>query len=264
MTHDPLGMADRFRLIVWQLTGTAGFESAWLQVAGLRVRAVGQAVAQHPVPYWLSYILETDSQAVTASLEVTATMLGWEQRLDLRRDRQGWTADGERRPDLADALDCDLGWSPMTMMLPVIRHGLHHHPGTQPLMVASVAVPSLQVSPVRQAYTHLGPAGAPGLGAGAAGAGAAGAGAAGAGAAGAGPAGAGPAGGSGGAAGSGAWVRRSRGSLSADFLVDGDGLVIDYPEEARRIVDDQTGHVTRREPVNGHDVGRPGDYPGRQ
>ena len=203
MTHDPLGMADRFRLIVWQLMGTAEFEAAWLQVAGLRVRAVGQAVGQRPVPYWLSYILETDSQAVTACLEVTATMLGWEQRLNLRRDRHGWIADGERRPDLADALDCDLGWSPMTMMLPVIRHGLHRHPGTEPLMVASVAVPSLQVSPVRQAYTHLRPAGL-------------------------GPADLGPAGG-------GAWVRRSRGNLSADFLVDGDGLVIDHPEHARRV-----------------------------
>jgi uncharacterized protein len=200
MTNDPLALAGRFRLVIWQVMETAGFESAWLLVDGWRVRAVGQATGQRPVPYWLSYILETDSRAVTASLEVTATMLGWEQHLDLRRDRQGWTADGERRPDLADALDCDLAWSPVTVTMPVIRHGLHRYPGVRQSTVASVEVPSLQVSPVQEAYTYLGPAG------------------------------------------SGARVRRSRGSSSADLLLDSDGLVIDYPAQARRVA--VTGHVT--------------------
>lgn len=149
------GAAGPFRLLVWQVTQTAGFESAWVQVEGLRVRAVGHAAGQLPVPYWLSYILETDTRAVTARLEVTAMVLGAEHRLDLQRDRQGWTADGQRRPDLANALDCDLARSPVTSTMPVIRHRLQHLPGTRQFVMAFVEVPTLRVTPMSQSYTHL-------------------------------------------------------------------------------------------------------------
>jgi hypothetical protein len=158
MSDNSRSSADsgRGRLLVWQVTETAGFESAWMRVAGLRLRAVGRAVGQLPVPYWLSYTLETDNRAVTTRLEVTVTVPDSERRLELRRDQLGWIVDGQRRPDLADALDCDLASSPVTNTMPVIRHELQRSPGGEQFVMAFVAVPSLRVGAVRQAYTHLG------------------------------------------------------------------------------------------------------------
>jgi hypothetical protein len=141
---------------VWQVIETAGFESAWVQLDELRLRAVGRVAGQLPEPYWLSYVLETDANAVTTRLDVTCMVVGVEYRLHLHRNEGGWTVDGEARPDLAEALDCDLACSPVTNTMPIVRHGLHRGPGQQQFLMAFVEVPTLRVSPARQAYTHLG------------------------------------------------------------------------------------------------------------
>ena len=146
---------DRF--VVWQVVETAGFEAASIQLDGLALRADGTVVGQLPEPYRLSYRLRTDDRAATAQLAVTCVTGSGETRLNLRRDDTGWTVDGQPRPDLAAALDCDLACSPMTNTMPVLRHRLHREPGTERFTMAFVEVPSLRVLPSAQAYTHLGP-----------------------------------------------------------------------------------------------------------
>jgi len=144
------------RLLVWQIIETAGFEAAWLTLDGIALHASGQAAGQLPEPYWLTYELDTDHRAVTTHLKVTATAAGTQRHLELSRHDGTWTVNGQARPDLAGALDCDIACSPVTNTMPIIRHGLQHAPGAERFIMAFVQVPDLRVVASRQAYTHLG------------------------------------------------------------------------------------------------------------
>ena len=141
---------------MWQVIETAGFEAAWLTLDGMALHASGQAAGQVPEPYSLRYELVTDDRAVTTCLEVTAAVAGGQRHLELSQHEGSWTVNGQARPDLAGALDCDLGYSPVTNAMPIIRHGLHRGPGAARFVMAFVRVPGLQVVASRQDYTHLG------------------------------------------------------------------------------------------------------------
>ena len=53
-----------------------------------------------------------------------------ERGLLLEHDaRGGWRRDGAAAPELDGALDCDLGLSPLTNLMPVRRHALHEGAG---------------------------------------------------------------------------------------------------------------------------------------
>lgn len=145
------------RFVVWQVEETAGFESAWVGIDAGRVRADGSVTGQLPEPYRLSYLLETDDRSATTRLVVACQTGTGQRELELRRDGTLWTVNGVTRPDLAGALDCDLGCSPVTNTMPVLRHNLHIRPGTHEFTMAFVEVPTLRVIPSAQTYTHLGP-----------------------------------------------------------------------------------------------------------
>lgn len=121
----------------------------------MRLRGTGRVAGQLPEPYWLSYLLETDDRARTTRLEVTAKTAREERRLELRRGAVGWTANGDARPDLDGALDCDIAASPLTNAMPIIRHRLGRAPLTEHFLMAFVEVPNLRVTPARQVYQHL-------------------------------------------------------------------------------------------------------------
>ncbi|MER5834476.1 putative glycolipid-binding domain-containing protein [Streptomyces sp. NPDC002130] len=146
------------RAITWEVSGSKGFETAWVQIADGVLRARGRAVGTVPEPYWISYELETAEGLVTRRLSVAAETGAWTRTLDLRHDGHGrWTANGEPLPAVDGALDCDLGLCPLTNTMPVLRHGLHRAPGEREFLMAWVSVPDLAVRPSRQTYTHLGP-----------------------------------------------------------------------------------------------------------
>jgi uncharacterized protein len=153
------GFSDAARLYVWEVTETAGFESAWVALEGLRLQAKGQAVGQLAVPYWLSYELRTDSDAATVLLDVSVTTAESSRHLELRRDDNGWTSNGREVPELAEARDCDLECSPVTNTMPIIRHELHRRRVKHSFVMAFVQIPTLAVHAVKQEYTHLGVAG---------------------------------------------------------------------------------------------------------
>jgi uncharacterized protein len=143
------------RFAIWNVVETAGYESAWLTLDGLALRAVGQAAGQFPEPYWLSYTLDTDAAGATSGLQVAITVRGATRELRLARRNHEWSVDGQVRPDLRAALDCDLACSPVTNTMPILRHGLHHGPGSEQFTMAFVELPSLQVVAVPQQYRHL-------------------------------------------------------------------------------------------------------------
>jgi uncharacterized protein len=140
----------------WEVTASGGFETAWAEVSPDALRARGRAMGTTPEPYWLSYELETGAGYATERLRVTVRSAAGTRELDLRRQDGGWSAGGEPLPGLDGALDCDLGRSPLTNSMPVLRHSLHSDPGEREFLMAWVSVPDLKVVASRQTYTHLG------------------------------------------------------------------------------------------------------------
>jgi uncharacterized protein len=126
-----------------------------------------------PLPYRLDYRLAVRPDQVTDELEVTALGAGWRRSARLTRDGDGrWTYRATASGDvdlpepggdvaaLDGALDCDLGLSPMTNTMPILRHDLHRRPGSTDLTMAWMSVPDLAVVASAQRYEHLRVAGA--------------------------------------------------------------------------------------------------------
>jgi hypothetical protein len=143
------------RLLVWQVDETSGVDAAWVAIDGTRLVADGRAAGQRPSAWWSTYHLETGDGFVTSRVSVESRWARGGASLELVRTAAGWTADGRPRPDLDSALDCDLGFCPLTNTMPVLRHGLLEAPGDHELVMAFIEVPELTVVPSVQRYTHV-------------------------------------------------------------------------------------------------------------
>ena len=183
------------RQLIWTIDETAGFDTAWASLSGRRLSATGRASGLRPTPFWTTYSLETTDDFVTSRVRVESRWEGGGAELDLRRVAGAWTVDGEPRPDLDGALDCDLAACPLTNTMPVLRHRLLDGPGDHEFLMAFIEVPSLRVIPSRQRYTHVAVA-----------------------------SGQEP-----------AIVRYRSGSFSSDLTFDAAGFVIAYPQLGRRV-----------------------------
>ncbi len=142
-------------MLLWTIHEMAGFDTAWASRTGGRLRADGRAAGLRPRPYWIEYRLETGDAYATTLMAVESRWEGGSGRLELRRQDDRWTVNGEDRPDLADALDCDLAACPLTNTMPILRHRLHRVAGEHEFLMAFIEVPSLRVVPSRQRYTHV-------------------------------------------------------------------------------------------------------------
>jgi uncharacterized protein len=156
------------RATAWVKDEPFGVEFAEIEIAEEHLTATGVAIGTGPVPYRLDYELETAKGFVTVRLRATSRGEGWRRELDLRREAGGsWTvtADEEGHVELppaggdtaglASALDCDLGLSPVTNMMPILRHGLLDGGGPIEFTMVWVAVPALAVQPDSQRYRHI-------------------------------------------------------------------------------------------------------------
>jgi uncharacterized protein len=156
------------RSIVWQGEDSWRAEAADVSLAGDGLSARGTQIGAVPVPYRLDYELEAAGRFVTRSLRVEASGQGWSRRLHLAHDGGGgWHAESEQHGEapfgppggsveaLAPALDCDLGLSPLTNLMPIRRHGLEREPGSADLLAAWVSVPDLALHAYPQRYEHV-------------------------------------------------------------------------------------------------------------
>jgi hypothetical protein len=129
--------------------------------------AQGVAIGSDPAPYRLEYTLETAESFLTARVTVNVTGDGWGRGLDLRRAENEWTAEAEQSgresglpapggdlDALRDALDPDLGLSPLFNSMPLLRNGLHRG-GTEDFLMVWISVPDLSLHASPQRYTHL-------------------------------------------------------------------------------------------------------------
>jgi hypothetical protein len=183
------GMDPTTHLLIWRGLDDWHVEASSVQLAPDGLVATGTQIGSDPVAYRLDYRLDARGDFVTRSLEVIVTGDGWTRRLDLRHDGGGgWTcqafAEGEvdlpapgcQDPStLAGAIDCDLGRSPLTNAMPILRSGLARPGGpaspanglpipapgageaadAEDFVMAWVAVPSLEVFASAQRYERV-------------------------------------------------------------------------------------------------------------
>ncbi|MGH2986783.1 MAG: putative glycolipid-binding domain-containing protein [Solirubrobacterales bacterium] len=155
------------RLLAWEGTDGWRAELAEVELRAEGVRARGVQLGVDPQPYRLDYRLDALDSFRTRRLEAQVSIDGRRRELDLRRDQDdGWSwrlaSDGDElgssaadAAQLEGALDCDLALSPLTNLMPVRREGLAHpHQGLD-LVCAWIAVPELTVSPYPQRYEHV-------------------------------------------------------------------------------------------------------------
>lgn len=151
--------------VVW--VKPEGAEIANVSLGDGRMSATGTAIGGDPLPYRLEYELTTGDRWVTVRLLVEAYGDGWRRSLELINRPEGeWTISaraagkvklpppGGDVNELKGALDCDLGLSPLTNTMPVLRSGLLEG-GQEEFLMAWVSVPDLRVTPSRQTYTFV-------------------------------------------------------------------------------------------------------------
>ena len=154
-------------VLTWTGTDDWRAEQATVRLEEGRLAARGVQLGVVPLPYRLDYVLETGPDWRTRTLEVAAAGDGWQRTLHLTRAEDGgWTAGttgsgvvdlpspGGSTGALQEAVDCDLGLSPLTNTMPILRHRLRVG-GVVECTMAWVSVPDLGVHASRQRYEHL-------------------------------------------------------------------------------------------------------------
>ncbi|MGH8986744.1 MAG: putative glycolipid-binding domain-containing protein [Acidimicrobiia bacterium] len=156
------------RLVLWSGTDAWRAEAASLDLTARGVRAIGTQLGGDPLPYRVDYALDASDGFMTRRFDVRAAGTGWSRRVELTHGGDGaWTCAAEHDGDvhlpppgvdagsLEGALDCDLGFSPLTNLMPVRRYGLHEHTGAADFVMAWVSVPDLEVFASAQRYEHV-------------------------------------------------------------------------------------------------------------
>lgn len=156
------------RSVAWLKYNPIGAEFADVMLGPDMLSAVGVAIGGHPFPYRLDYTLQTSARFVTSRLCVATRGQGWRRSLDLTRAASGaWSAVTEMEGNaplglpggdvqlLDGAFDCDLGLSPLTNSMPVLRHDLLAGGRAIDFLMAWVSVPDLSVHLSKQRYMPL-------------------------------------------------------------------------------------------------------------
>jgi uncharacterized protein len=160
--------AAKRRLVVWEGEDEWRAEICRLELTTTGVSAAGTQIGVNPLPYRMDYRLAAPDNFVTSRLEVEVAGVDWSRRLVLTHDGEGsWQAETHStgNPGLPEpggdlelvrgAVDCDLGLCPATNLMPVVRHDLLGGPGEKDFLMAWVSVPELGVRPSKQRYEHV-------------------------------------------------------------------------------------------------------------
>jgi hypothetical protein len=156
------------RTVAWSKADPVGAEIAAVALSGERMEAHGVAIGSEPEPYRLDYELETTAGFVTSRVLVSAAGERWSRRIELTHVRgAGWRAEVSQEgraplPDAGgdlssfdDAIDPDLGLSPLFNTMPVLRHRIHEGGRAGDFLMVWISVPDLSLHASPQRYTYL-------------------------------------------------------------------------------------------------------------
>jgi hypothetical protein len=142
--------------VLWKRLDTWGLEHCQFSEHPAGVTLAGAVVvAVEGVPWRIEYEIQCDDAWRTRVVEIHAHAGIAPRTLTLDVDERGrWTISNETRPELADCIDVDLGFSPSTNTLPIRR--LRLDVGQSATVDAAwVEFPSLAVRRLPQRYTRL-------------------------------------------------------------------------------------------------------------
>ncbi len=155
----PTGAASPSEVLheaVWEWVDRKGLEWCVVSERAEGVRVEGRVVAVLSAEAMkLRYELELDAEwrFLQARLSCESGMTTTD--LEIERTANGWSVDGQPRPDLEGCVDIDIMASPLTNTLPVRR--LPWEPGrTHDILTAYIRVPELSIERVGQRYSLLG------------------------------------------------------------------------------------------------------------
>jgi uncharacterized protein len=162
------GSDARARGVAWAKADPPGAEFAVIKFEAKRLRASGVAIGSDPEPYHLSFELQTRDEYITDRAVVETQGTGWTRQLEIQRSRAGvWSASSQSAgklempkaggdpTELGDALDLDLGLSPVFNTMPVLRHDLHNGGSAEDFLMVWISVPDLSIHASPQRYTFL-------------------------------------------------------------------------------------------------------------
>jgi hypothetical protein len=140
-------------MLTWQAEDGHGLEGARVSFAH-GFRAQGRIVRPDLTA---SYRLVVDEDGLLSRLSVTSDTAARERNLTMNRTGDGYwlldTGGGTgTRSELGGAVDVDLAHSPLFNTLPIRRLGLHREHGEHTLPMVFVTLPELEVQAVRQTY----------------------------------------------------------------------------------------------------------------
>jgi hypothetical protein len=188
-------------MFTWQGDHGRAIESARVLLGQTGLRALGRSVrAPLDAPaFSASYRLVVDEEGALSRLSITSAAQDRERNLTLNRTEDGYwlldTGTGGSRAEFEGAVDVDLQYSPLFNALPIRRLGLHRELSEAEVPMVFVALPSLKVELTTQRYCTRSTLDAEGR----------------------------------------AVIGFQAREFTADLVVDGDGVVIEYPELATRI-----------------------------
>jgi hypothetical protein len=141
---------------VWEWVDRKGLEWCVVTERAKGIRVEGRVVAVlGDKPMKLRYELELDAgwRFLQARLSCESGVTTTD--LEMERTAQGWSVDGQQRPDLEGCVDIDIMASPLTNTLPIRR--LHWESGySHDILTSYIRVPELSVERVGQRYSFLG------------------------------------------------------------------------------------------------------------
>jgi hypothetical protein len=166
MTRDDA--TDRSRMFAWEGVGAWRAEVATVHPTGSGLNAYGTQLGASPFPYRLHYELEALRDWVTDRLWVRVETPTSRRSVELTHDGSGsWRCEAELQGDdelpppggdtttVDGAMDCDLGFSPLTNVMPIRRNRLHTDAGGGDFVMAWISVPDLRLVRSEQRYDHV-------------------------------------------------------------------------------------------------------------
>ncbi len=154
-------------LLIWDGLDGRRTEVAVVDLTDDGLRATGTQIGVDPAPYRLDYRLDASDRFVTRSLEVAVTGAGWSRRLELRHDGKGaWScaasAEGASLlpPPGGDVAAVDGALDCDLGLCPLtntmpVRRHGLDRGGERDFVMAWVSVPDLGLHPSQQRYEHV-------------------------------------------------------------------------------------------------------------
>jgi uncharacterized protein len=152
MTLRPFPTESRMR---WRRLDVPGREEARVERTDTGWRLTGELeVEEAGIAARLRYAIDCDQEWHTRSAAIEGEAGGGPIRFLLAADSAGhWTCNGTPVPELAGALDVDLGFTPATNTLPIRRLALAVGESAR-VRSAWLRFPELRLEPLEQTYTR--------------------------------------------------------------------------------------------------------------